>query len=1149
MSQLSRRGTRYGVESLEPRTFLSTAGSLDTSFGSGGQAVIALSNTGLDLASEVIVQPDGKIVVGGRSAVPFRGMVFLRLNPDGALDTTFGNDGKVRLDFGDGPSHVTSMALQPDGKIVAAGFLDREVDQAVLVRLNPNGTLDGTFSENGLLLVPEGQRIRRFHGVAIGPGGTIVAGGDGVATSGARAVIVARYMPNGTPDVSFEGDGRADYQELAVFDSLAVEPDGRIVISASDPYVDDWFTGRSYVFRIGTGGEVVQDLATISEATGRKIAVLPDGKLLLSGRRGAYAPALWRFHPNGTPDDTFADGADELGEGSLVDFEVQPDGRIVGVTYLGSIGRLNPNGSFDPGFAKTFAHVQAIALYGPDKLVAAGSDGEDGAESDTAVARYHAGPSDPSTSVATLLEPESDDEVSLRRDGSWTHVWVNNVTFMAKVSELTVFSVNTLDGTDVLTLDFSAGSPLPDSPMSFSGGTGNDTIEIIGGDATEVVTFGDGWVGANFARADYVSTENFLVRTMGGNDTVNINRVTGPAIARGTVAVVVEGGAGDDTFRVGDRHVDTHLRDVAVTLRGGSGADTLIYDDSGGAPYELQAYLLDQDKITKKFRGVVTHELRYDSMSRIEVEAGAGMDLVHVRGLGEPVTVPARTVLPVELVVNSGGGNDDVVIGDGLLDNVVGPINVDAGAGNDDLVFDDDATLGAKGYTITGTSFARNPPFRTLTYANAESVRLEATRGNDAINVHSTTAAVTINARDGADLVVVGRTGGDGMNRIDAPVIVNGGDGSDRLVFEDAASGAAPKTYSLGPASFDRTDFPVVTYATTERVELRAGSGPDQISVVPAQDVSFGIDGMQPTTQPGDRLTVVPHGATGAEHTPRPDFPGLGEFTFANRQKVDYQRVENARFGDFVAVHLFYNGSAFDGNDFAANAADDGAIATDKQALFAGGTASFANVSSYHRGINGLMVDLAPGAAPLAAADFSFRMGNGPVPSAWPQLPAAFTPAVVTRAGAGVNGTNRVTLTFPDGAVRDTWLAVTVLANANTGLTEPLTFYVASLVGEVGDPLSPSRVTVRDMVEYKRRPAAASVPLTSRFDINRDGAYTAADRLFAQLNQQQSLAFFSPPLSDAQQAAAPSVGSVVARSTARRRGILSDSGETGALDA
>ena len=97
-----------------------------------------------------------------------------------------------------------------------------------------------------------------------------------------------------------------------------------------------------------------------------------------------------------------------------------------------------------------------------------------------------------------------------------------------------------------------------------------------------------------------------------------------------------------------------------------------------------------------------------------------------------------------------------------------------------------------------------------------------------------------------------------------------------------------------------------------------------------------------------------------------------------------------------VGRHVFYNNSYFDGNDVAANAQDDGAIAPDKQALLPGGTATFANYTSYSRGLNGVMVDISGlnGRVPTAR-DLEFRVGNVNDGSTWAVAPAP-GPAAVT---------------------------------------------------------------------------------------------------------------------------------------------------------
>jgi hypothetical protein len=188
--------------------------------------------------------------------------------------------------------------------------------------------------------------------------------------------------------------------------------------------------------------------------------------------------------------------------------------------------------------------------------------------------------------------------------------------------------------------------------------------------------------------------------------------------------------------------------------------------------------------------------------------------------------------------------------------------------------------------------------------------------------------------------------------------------------------------------------------------------------------------------------------------------------------------------------HVFYNNSAFDGRSAEATAADDGAVAADKQALLPGQAASFDNVTSYSRGINGVIVDLAglPATAQLSAADFDVQVGGG---STWKPGPA---PSVNVRRAAGAGGSDRVTLAWPDGVLKNTWLRVTVEANANTALVAPDVFAFGNLAGETGDtpPGRPHAVTVLD---FNRTRAAifSDAPVTSRFDHNRDGRVSALD--------------------------------------------------------
>ncbi|MGD9722542.1 MAG: FG-GAP repeat domain-containing protein [Pirellulales bacterium] len=193
---------------------------------------------------------------------------------------------------------------------------------------------------------------------------------------------------------------------------------------------------------------------------------------------------------------------------------------------------------------------------------------------------------------------------------------------------------------------------------------------------------------------------------------------------------------------------------------------------------------------------------------------------------------------------------------------------------------------------------------------------------------------------------------------------------------------------------------------------------------------------------------------------------------------------------------LFYNQSAFDGDNVAINAADDGAIALDKSAYLPGdGVATFANVSSYARGINGIMLDLTPGTAVHAAItrnDFAFKVGNNNSPDSWTLAP---TPtAVSVRTGAGTSGSDRVEITWASGAIKNAWLEVQVLANDNTGLEAPDVFYFGSRVGDTGAPSEHFFTTTvgNDVARISAGTGSAS-SITDVRDIDRSNTITLAD--------------------------------------------------------
>ena len=221
-----------------------------------------------------------------------------------------------------------------------------------------------------------------------------------------------------------------------------------------------------------------------------------------------------------------------------------------------------------------------------------------------------------------------------------------------------------------------------------------------------------------------------------------------------------------------------------------------------------------------------------------------------------------------------------------------------------------------------------------------------------------------------------------------------------------------------------------------------------------------------------------------------------------------------------IARRVFYNNSVFDGYDPAANVSDDGAIAPDKSGLRPGHPASFGHVTSYTKGINGVVIDVAglPTGAALTSEDFTFRSGTTPDPNTWAAGPAPSSVAV--RRGAGAGQSDRVTLTWSDynpvnaspvaQAVANGWLQVTLKAGANTDLLGPDVFYFGNLIGEAGDPFSPLRVTASDFNATRSALFTRAAP-PDRHDFDRSGLVSAADVLTARRHLAAALAPLTAP--------------------------------------
>jgi uncharacterized delta-60 repeat protein len=329
-------------------------GSLDSSFGSAGVVTTAIG-AGRAVGNAVALQPDGKIVVAGGSGTD-AGNVFalVRYNPDGSLDPSFGSGGIARTS----PSYcdAASVAIQPDGRIVVAGAVcGVGTSRFALVRYRPDGSLDQSFGSGGVVTTAFGPSRDGANAVALQPDGKIVAAGfsngSGPNDIGTYDFALARYNADGSLDTSFNSSGKVTTPIGPGFDeafAVAVEPDGKIVaigegsrVQGSDFALVRYNPDGSLDSSFGAGGKVTTAIGSSFDSA-TSAALQPDGKIVAVGssRNGVIDVfALARYNPDGSLDTSF-NGSGKVtttvgsaGPDQALAATLQPNGKIIAAGF------------------------------------------------------------------------------------------------------------------------------------------------------------------------------------------------------------------------------------------------------------------------------------------------------------------------------------------------------------------------------------------------------------------------------------------------------------------------------------------------------------------------------------------------------------------------------------------------------------------------------------------------------------------------------------------------------------------------------------------------------------------------------------------------------------------------------------------------
>lgn len=356
-----------------------------TSFGPGEFDPSLVSGLGFNgNVNAVAVQANGKIIIGGRFT-SYNSMSYnriIRLNSDGSPDSSFLSGSGFSNSF---PPSVNKIIIQPDGKILVAGFIDSYDGTSIggVVRLMPNGVIDNTFSTT--VLAPFTMELQAD--------GKIV-----VATSDFSAILV-RLNSDGSLDGSWNPGSGPD----SFIQTIAIQPDGKILIGGSFSSYNS--TPFPYITRLNTDGTLDISFSSLSSPNGAvlSIGLQSTGKIIVMGNFSTYGGnninSIIRLNSNGTVDTTFlSPGAFPTegisgGIGAEVKLLIQADDKIIlggdftsyiksGVqTNLAGIVRINTNGTVDSSFVTGtglttqfgFGAAQSLALQSDGKLIVAGN--------------------------------------------------------------------------------------------------------------------------------------------------------------------------------------------------------------------------------------------------------------------------------------------------------------------------------------------------------------------------------------------------------------------------------------------------------------------------------------------------------------------------------------------------------------------------------------------------------------------------------------------------------------------------------------------------------------------------------------------------------------------------------------------------------
>lgn len=385
--------------------------SLDSTFGTNGKTITSFGNNAI--APFLALQSDGKkILVGRASNGSNNDWASSRYNPDGGIDTSFGDNGIILKDFGSvafGHSDFLTDVALSDGKILVGGSSasSSTASKWTLARYNSDGTLDSSFGIDGIIIttIRSGSIIEYVNDLIIQQDNKIVA--IGVSHISNTDVALARYNSDSSLDTTFGNGGTVITVIGSINDrgnAAILQPDGKIIVLGDfdagghdEIFLTRYNSNGSLDSSFGSGGKAITQIG--SAAGARDMVLQPDGKIVVTGgtvNNGLGDTYVIRYNADGTLDNAFGTGGKAIisfasSHDSANSMILQSDGKIVLGGYEDSGGssgidfalrRFNVDGTLDSTFDDDGSFVSpistghdeivSIAIQNDGKIIAAG---------------------------------------------------------------------------------------------------------------------------------------------------------------------------------------------------------------------------------------------------------------------------------------------------------------------------------------------------------------------------------------------------------------------------------------------------------------------------------------------------------------------------------------------------------------------------------------------------------------------------------------------------------------------------------------------------------------------------------------------------------------------------------------------------------